>query len=99
MKTDCKPLFIPLKAVFFDAFKAGTKTVEYRLRGPRWNAETCRVGRPVVLSRGYGKQHRLTGVVSAFHYDTCPSRLPGWNECYGEKAGDAACISIGLDRL
>jgi hypothetical protein len=92
-----KPLFIPLKAKFFDAFARGEKTVEYRLRGPRWNAETCAIGRAVVLSRGYGKKHRLTGKIVGFHYDTLPARIPGWLECYGKHAGDAVCIAISLE--
>lgn len=91
------PLFIPLKAKFFDQFKAGTKDTEYRKRGPRWNAETCWVGRAVILSKGYGKAERLTGRVVGFHYDTIPSRIPGWLDCYGPGAGDAACIKIELD--
>lgn len=89
-----KPLFIPLKAKFFDQFKAGTKTTEYRLRGPRWNAETCWLGRPVILSKGYGKAERLTGKVVGFSYHTIPAAIPGWLECYGPGAGDAACIRI-----
>ncbi len=94
-----KPLFIPLKAKFFDAFERGEKDTEYRLRGPRWNAETCRIGRRVVLSRGYGKQRRLTGVIASFHYDTLPARnIPSWTECYDQRAGDAACIRIALDQ-
>ena len=45
-------LFIPLKTAYFEAFRAGTKTVEFRLYGPRWNERTCPVGRSVVLSKG-----------------------------------------------
>ncbi len=93
------PLFIPLRSEFFDAFKRGEKRVEYRKRGPRWNAETCFIGRPVVLSRGYGKRERLLGTITAFHYDTCPSRLPGWVECYGPNAAVAACIAIAVDGI
>jgi hypothetical protein len=92
-----KPLFIPLRSEFYDAFLTGAKTTEYRRRGLRWNAETCRVGRRVILSRGYGKAHRLAGVIVAFHFDTVPAKLPGWIECYGHQAGDAACITITLD--
>ena len=92
-----KPLFVPLKAQYFAQFADGTKTTEYRQRGPRWNAATCRVGRRVILSRGYGKGARLTGVIVGFHYDTIPSKIPGWLECYGPGAGDAACIGIELD--
>lgn len=90
-------LFIPLRGEYFDAFARGEKHTEYRRRGPRWNAETCAIGRRVVLSRGYGKGQRLTGVISGFSYDTIPAKLPGWLECYGPGAGDAACITITLD--
>jgi hypothetical protein len=92
-------LFIPMRAEYFDAFARGEKTYEYRKRGPRWNAETCTIGRRVVLSRGYGKAARISGTITGFHYDTIPSRIPGWLECYGPSAGDAACIRIEVDRL
>lgn len=61
-----KPLFIPLKAKYFDAFASGDKDTEWRNYGPRWNEATCREGRRVILSRGYGKQSRLAGVVVGF---------------------------------
>jgi hypothetical protein len=93
-----KPLFIPLKGKFFEDFEEGRKDTEYRLRGPRWNAETCAIGRAVVLSLGYGKQRRLKGVITGFHYDTLPERIPGWMECYGRHAGDAACIRIKIEK-
>jgi len=89
-----KPLFIPLKAKFFNAFERGEKDTEYRLRGGRWNGETCRIGRRVVLSCGYGKTRRLTGEIIGFSYDTAPGKMPGWVACYGSRAGDAACIRI-----
>ena len=92
------PLFIPLKAELFDAFERGEKTTEYRQRGPRWNADTCSIGRPVILSRGYGKHRRLSGKIVGFHYDLLPGRIPGWRECYGRDPGDAACIKIELDK-
>jgi len=90
-------LFIPLKAKYFDAFERKEKTTEYRLRGPRWNARTCWIGRPVVLSRGYGKHRRLSGKIVGFHYDTLPEKIPNWIACYGPRAGVAACIAIALD--
>lgn len=65
-KLDCmnstKPLFVPLKTRYFRAFAAGTKTVEYRRWGARWNDASCFVGRPVVLSHGYSGA-RLTARV------------------------------------
>ena len=77
-----KPLFIPLKAEFFDAFERGEKTTEYRQRGPR----------------GYGKAARLRGTIVGFSYDLIPAKLPGWLECYGAGGGDAACIKIQLEK-
>ena len=91
-----KPLFIPLRGQFFDAFKAGTKTTEYRRRGRQWTAEHCQIGRRVILSRGYSGE-RLHGTVAGFHYHLLPEHLPGWVECYGHGSGDAACIMIRLD--
>lgn len=61
-----RPLFIPLKREYFRAFENRTKTVEYRLYGPRWNERTCRTGRAVTLSLGYGKRHRLSGRITGF---------------------------------
>ncbi len=92
-----KPLFIALKAEFFDAFEKRVKRVEYRKRSKQFNGQTCFVGRDVILSRGYGKARRLTGKIVSFHYDTVPEKLPGWVTCYGKGAGDAACIGIELD--
>lgn len=92
-----RPLFIPLRSEYFDAFARGEKNTEYRKHGQRWNAKTCAVGRRVVLSRGYGKQRRLTGTIAGFEYESQPSKLPGWIDCYGINAGPAACITIILD--
>lgn len=60
-----RPLFVPLKTSWFRAFEAGTKRVEYRLYGPRWNEGTCPPGRPVTLSHGYSGA-RLHGTVRSF---------------------------------
>ena len=90
-------MFVPLKAKFFEAFVRGEKDTEYRLRGKRWNTETCRIGRAVTLSCGYSGE-RLHGTIVGFYYDTLPSKIPGWLECYGSKAGDAACIKIQLTK-
>lgn len=63
-----KPLFIPLKTQFYEEFKRGEKSTEYRLYGPRWNDKTCRVGREVHLSCGYGKHRvRLRRVIDEFY--------------------------------
>ena len=64
--SEIKPLFIPLKAEYYEAFANGSKVDELRCYGPRWNEETCKPGREVVLSKGYGKQARLKGKVGGF---------------------------------
>ena len=92
-----KPLFIPLKRAYFEALKAGTKTEEFRPFGPRWNGQTCPVGRQVVLSLGYGKQNRLTGRVAGFRASVEPTQTQAWKDCYGDRKGMAACIKIELD--
>lgn len=61
-----KPLFIPLKTVYYKAFADGTKREELRLYGPRWNHGTCKVGREVVISKGYGKHNRMRGRIWKF---------------------------------
>lgn len=94
-----KPLFIPLKTEFYEAFVNGSKTTEYRRHGPRWNSETCRVGRPVVLSKGYGKAHRTNGRVVDFYLSKLPSRTDAWRACYGNTGDEvAACICIAVDQ-
>lgn len=49
-----KPLFIPLRTVWFRAFESGDKDTEYRAYGPRWNERVCFVGRKAVIAHGYG---------------------------------------------
>lgn len=96
MKTP--PLFIPLKREYFEAFERGEKTTEFRPNGPRWNARTCFVGRPVVLSLGYGRARRITGRVVRFEVSREPLKTPAWLQCYGHRTGDCACIQIEIDR-
>lgn len=92
-----KPIFLPLKREYFEAFKAGTKIEEFRPFGPRWNGETCPVGRPVVLSLGYGKKNRMAGRVAGFRVSDEPTQTPAWSDCYGDRKGLAACIRIDID--
>jgi hypothetical protein len=89
-----KPLFIPLKKEFFEAFERGEKSEEFRLYGNRWNEKNCPLGRSVVLSCGYGKSRRLGGFIFNFRKDYSPESLPGWTACYGDKKGPAACIGV-----
>jgi len=61
-----KPLFIALKSEHFISFESGGKKFEIRKYGKRWNEKTCPVGRKVILSKGYGKKHRMNGNITSF---------------------------------
>ena len=60
-----KPLFIPVRRIYFDQFAAGLKTYEIRCYGGRWTQERCTVGRAVIVSCGY-RGPRLYGQVVGF---------------------------------
>lgn len=94
---DMKPLFIPLKREHFEAFKSGEKETEFRPHGRRWNSNTCRIGRLVTLSLGYGKANRLTGRVVGFEVSRTPSLRPKWRAIYGNAIADVSCIHIHLE--
>jgi len=78
-----KPLFIPLKRQYFEAFSAGKKKIEYRKLGPRWNFNTCIAGRSVTLSLGYSGArmsahiHRLEVIDSSSQRDAMALYGPG----------------------
>lgn len=95
MQENEKPLFLPLTGRWFDQFANGRKDTEFRRLGPRWNEKTCRVGRTVTLSRGYGKQHRLSGVVVGFHV-VGPDADPAIREVFPE-GDEFAAIKIQLN--
>ena len=61
-----KPLFIPLRRVYFEAFERREKRVEVRRYGPRWNERTCPTGREVILSCGYSGS-RMHGKILRFY--------------------------------
>jgi hypothetical protein len=98
---DDRPLFVPLKTAYFEAFANGSKTEELRRYGPRWNERTCVVGRPVVLSKGYGKAHRLDGRIGKFkkqHGSTFGSTYrAAIQEVFGTLDIDIACFAIQID--
>ena len=95
-----KPLFIPLKTEYYEAFFSGEKREELRAYGPRWNEKTCRIGRAVILSKGYGKQNRATSKVTSFrkqHGSTFGKSYQGAiKACFGTLDIEIACI--GLDK-
>jgi len=94
-----KPLFIPLKREFYDAFQRLEKRTEYRRPGGPWNERTCRPGRPVVLSCGYGKARRMKGIVTWFAVRAVRGLAPrdrrDVRRCYGH-IPEVAAIGISL---
>lgn len=96
--SEMKPLFIPLKTKHFEAFADGRKTEELRLYGPCWNENTCKIGRAVTLSKGYGKYARMTGKIWRFkkqHGSLFGSTYQAAiKEIYGTLDVEIACISI-----
>ena len=97
-----KPLFIPLKTAHYNAFDNGSKREELRRYGNRWNEIICRIGRPVTLSKGYGKQNRMQGTITGFkrqHGSTFGSTYKAAIlDCYGTLDIWIACITIHIDR-
>lgn len=95
-------LFIPLKRAYFEAFKDGTKNEELRRYGPRWNERTCAIGRPVTLSLGYGKAHRITGTIERFKKQSGSTFGHTYKAAilavFGTLDIDIACISINLEQ-
>jgi hypothetical protein len=89
-----KPIFIPLRAEWYEAFERGEKTEEIRQYGRQWNEKTCRVGRAVTLSYGYGKARRLHGVISGFRKMGADT-YPGITGIY-PSITDVAAIRIEL---
>lgn len=87
-----RPLFIPLRREWFEAFESGDKTEEHRRHGKRWNARTCRIGRAVTLSLGYSGR-RLTGVITSFGTRLCDAECDGGIYRTGE---ELAVIGITL---
>lgn len=96
-----KPLFVPLKAEFYDAFVAGTKTDELRAYGPRWNERTCTIGRAVTLSCGYGKARRLNRRIVSFQVirrlDLPEPQRSTLARLYGTDDFKVACITLAKD--
>ena len=91
-----KNLFIPLKTEHYEAFERGDKDTEYRQYGSRWNEKTCPIGRGVTLSKGYGKQNRLSGVVKAFSRIKLKDAPANVAAIYPDGEKDIAAIGIDL---
>lgn len=93
---DQPAIFVPQKRVHFADTKSGVKRFEYRKLGKIWNEKSCRVGRRIIFSNGYGIQNRLTGRITSFRIEHNPHTLPGWTDCYGDDNGPAAVIGFEI---
>lgn len=95
-----KPLFIPLMTEYYNAFVSGEKKYELRLAGSRWNEKTCYIGRPVTLSKGYGKNNRTSGFVFDYYEQTADKlEQPYRNQflaVYGTLEKTVSCIGINI---
>lgn len=91
-----KPLFLPLVRWAFEAFCLGTKTTEYRPAHPSspWNERTCRPGREVILSLGYGRTFRRWAEVERFEVLAAPPDPVAWARVYGDRPGPVAAIHL-----
>ncbi|MDC8446072.1 MAG: hypothetical protein LV471_09140 [Nitrosomonas sp.] len=96
-----KPLFIPLRTEYYELFESGRKKAELRKYGPRWNEKTCAIGRPVILSKGYGIKHRVSGKIIDFKKksasDIDPIHRLAIQTIYGALDIDIAVIYIECD--
>lgn len=94
-----KPMFIPLKTKYYEAFQDGSKREELRLYNSRWNETTCVIGREVILSKGYGKKNRMLGTILYFKKQNARTFGSGYRRdilaIYGKLDVDIACFYIG----
>lgn len=97
-----KPFFIVVTTEYYHQFLSGEKPGMEELRpyGARWNENTCAIGRPVILSAGYGKKHRAAGRIVGFRTSQAETQRSEYKAIYGDKhAGKpAACIKIEIEQ-
>ena len=93
-----KPLFVPLKKEYYRLFINGSKKFELRKYGARWNEKTCRVGRSVILSEGYGKNNRTSAIIVSFERVAAANLSPmdqlALRDIYGSLDFDLARIGL-----
>jgi hypothetical protein len=89
-----KPLFIPLRTRWFNAFRSGEKRVEWRPYGPRWNATTLIEGRPVILSEGYSGP-RIEATIASWRAVPASEAPPEAREIYPD-VREFAAISLAI---
>jgi hypothetical protein len=104
-------LFVPLRNEHYLAFRSGVKTTEFRRAGivtdkkgiarqSPWNADTCRPGRPAILSNGYQIPGRMPAVVELFReQDDAPAAFDEIYPGHRANGGRVAAITfMEIDR-
>lgn len=87
--------FLPLKDEFFQLFVQRKKPFEYR--PPRlWSLEKCRIGREIIISRGYGLSHRLRGRITSYRVMPRQSAPPAAQALY---PNEERLAQIGIEVL
>lgn len=84
-----KPLFVPLKREWFEAFERGDKRQEIRRYGSHYNERTCRIGRAAILRLGYSGREMRARIVGF-------AREMRDNDIYGP-AADCAVITLTME--
>ena len=90
-----KPLFCPLKKQYFNQFKDGTKSTEYRGYGRQWTERTVIIGRPITLSCGYNGE-RIHGIISSLDIISIGESPVVAQELYSGRYDKICAISITI---
>lgn len=94
-----KPIFIPLKSEYYQAFLDGSKRIEYRRAGVgQFTLAKCTPGREVTLSKGYGTRNRIKGTVIRSWIEHHEHPTGAIAACYGTEPIDIIAIEIAVDR-
>lgn len=103
MITSNKPLFLPLKTEYYRQFQSGIKRCELRKYGKRFNEKSCFHGRHIILSKGYGKHERMTGIIVSFDKkhgsEADDASRKAILEVYGTLELEIACIGVKIMSL
>ena len=86
-------LYLPLKAEYFDAIKAGDKPFEYRLRTPYWRKRLHNKDfDKIVLAKGYPKRSDASRRIERPWRGFCFARIK--HKHFGDKPVDVFAIRV-----
>jgi hypothetical protein len=70
-----KPIFIPLFREFYEAYIRGAKSFELRGVTPVFNSTRIKSGIDVIISCGYGHNHRRNALIGAVYLYNSMSKV------------------------